>query len=60
MTPAEVAALLTAVGTGIGGLAYMMNAGIWIFKKTPDQRAEEVKQDNSEIEHKIEDTGRPQ
>jgi len=51
---------IAGLATIVGGLAYMMKAGIWIFRKTEEQKTEAILTQEQTLGQKIEDSGRPQ
>lgn len=48
---------LTAV---VGGVIYLAKWAVWKFKKTPEEKREEVAKKNDDEENDFRKTGRPQ
>jgi hypothetical protein len=59
VTIAGVIGAITALGAVVGGLVYLFKAGLWIFSKSPEKAKEQVDQADSDLQHQIEQDGRP-
>lgn len=56
---ATVLAAIAALGTIVGGLVYLMKAGIWIFKKTPAEKEQEIDKEVNDEKKEVDSGGRP-
>ena len=55
-----IIAAITAIGAIVGGLVYMAKLGVWIFKKSDDQKNQAIDTSVSSEEDSVNKGGRPQ
>lgn len=60
MTIGAILAAITALGAIAGAVTYLVKTGIWALRKSPEQKAEDIKSDVKKNEDGFRKTGRPQ
>jgi hypothetical protein len=59
MSFSAIAALIGSIATIVGGLIYLVKFTDYKFTKTPDEKNQDIDQQEQENRHKAEETGRP-
>jgi len=60
MTIAAILGAITALGTIVGGIVYLVKYSTWALHKTPDQTNQDIDKQEQANKQKAQQTGRPE